>query len=496
MFLMLLLLLLIDSPLQIDDDIEIVESSAGSTPSKSPSSGSGGGSRMVFNQRGNVVQQQQQHQHQQQQQQQRSPAAVRQMNHRSPNVRPSKGLSPTDSRKSLDESIAGSVLSEAMSESIAGESTSAGRRTGLSVGVPAAAEANAFTSPKHQNVFSFEDLAQVDAAVDEMVAKSPSSDTTATTRSPGHAPEVVKAAARNSRGGGNVFTIADLGAVDDAVNQQLAASQESLDELKLDQAKDAAAAEAAKQRRVRAEIARDLAEERAEEEARAREEEEVRAALKAKQSRKFMHRAVTEWSVENVGVWVGEVLHLPCHDEFVAAAVDGRLLLELSEDELLTDLKVSNRLHRKKLAVHIMHLQEKTRGARRSSEQRHAQQDGSAIPEEMGRRQAWGPGSAGEYLRSGPGSGTSATGMPYAPGLGLLDPNSPALHAMNAAAAAAAAALHPPQGGDFSKEGLATLLDASQQLYSAHLGAIKNQVRCAAAYSAAYNAACNAALAL
>ena len=63
---------------------------------------------------------------------------------------------------------------------------------------------------------------------------------------------------------------------------------------------------------------------------------------------------ILAWSVENVCEWVRDKLELEQYcDAFRSGAVDGALLVEMRDDELLADLDIQNRLHRKKILTRI-----------------------------------------------------------------------------------------------------------------------------------------------
>jgi hypothetical protein len=58
---------------------------------------------------------------------------------------------------------------------------------------------------------------------------------------------------------------------------------------------------------------------------------------------------LAEWSPDDVVAWL-RWLHLDRYvDTFVSEDVDGRILVDLSEEELESDLKMASRLHRRKL---------------------------------------------------------------------------------------------------------------------------------------------------
>ena len=76
--------------------------------------------------------------------------------------------------------------------------------------------------------------------------------------------------------------------------------------------------------------------------------------MEAKRKRVFkpppppmMPESVADWRTLDVITWVGELMQLPQYAEaFAEGAVDGQMLLSLTDNDLKEDLGVSNATHR------------------------------------------------------------------------------------------------------------------------------------------------------
>jgi len=70
--------------------------------------------------------------------------------------------------------------------------------------------------------------------------------------------------------------------------------------------------------------------------------------------------SVAEWRTLDVITWVGESMQLPQYAEaFAEGAVDGQMLMSLTDGDLKDELGVANAVHRQKLAGEIARLLKK-----------------------------------------------------------------------------------------------------------------------------------------